>query len=126
VLPDIRNTEEQRTTVGLFQQYRINVVAVVAESFTFAFASSGFTHFHKDRGQVITSPIARFKILESSGSQDFGLWPGYRIRREFSGSSIEVKDETIIETLQWYHFISHDYQQTFDHLRQALTVFLRK
>ncbi|KAF1919735.1 107-domain-containing protein [Ampelomyces quisqualis] len=124
VLPDIRNTEEQKKTVGLFQQYGIDVGEVIAESYNFSFKNSGFTQFHKKRYPVIASPIARFKVLESSGSQDFGLWPGYRIRREFSGSSIESRDETIIETLQWYYFISHEYEQTFDHLTGALTIFL--
>jgi nuclear pore complex protein Nup107 len=126
VLPDIRNTEEQRRTVGLFVQYRIDVVEVVAQSFTFAFNNSGFTHFSKDGHTVITSPIERFKILESSGTQDFGLWPGHRIKRAFDGSVIEPKEEAVIESLQWYHYINNDYKQTFDHLKNALTIFLRK
>jgi nuclear pore complex protein Nup107 len=126
VLPDIRNTEEQRRTVGLFVQYRIDVVEVVAQSFTFAFSNSGFTHFSEDGHTVITSPIERFNILESSGSQDFGLWPGHRIKRAFDGSTIEPKEEAVIESLQWYHYINDDYRQTFDHLKNALTIFLRK
>jgi nuclear pore complex protein Nup107 len=126
VLPDIRNTEEQRRTVGLFRQYGIDVVEVVAQSFTFAFKNSGFTHFAKEGHTVISSPIERFVILEKSSSKDFGLWPGYRIKREFHGSLIEPKDDAIIESLQWYHYISNDYKQTFDHLNNALTIFLRK
>jgi nuclear pore complex protein Nup107 len=126
VLPDIRNTEEQRRTVGLFVQYRIDVVEVVAQSFTFAFSNSGFTHFSEDGHTVITSPIERFNILENSGSQDFGLWPGHRIKRAFNGSTIEPKEEAVIDSLQWYHYINNDYKQTFDHLKNALTIFLRK
>jgi nuclear pore complex protein Nup107 len=126
VLPDIRNTEEQRRTVGLFVQYRIDVVEVVAQSFTFAFSNSGFTHFSEDGHTVITSPIERFNILENSGSQDFGLWPGHRIKRAFDGSTIEPKEEAVIDSLQWYHYINNDYKQTFDHLKNALTIFLRK
>jgi nuclear pore complex protein Nup107 len=126
VVPDIRNTEEQRNAVVMFEQYRIDVVEVVAQSFTFAFNNSGFTHFTEDGHTVITSPIERFTILESSGSHDGGLWPGHRIMRAFDGSTIEPKEEAVIEALQWYHYIHSDYKQTFDHLKNALTIFLRK
>ncbi|KAF2032608.1 hypothetical protein EK21DRAFT_98738 [Setomelanomma holmii] len=122
VLPDIGNTEEQRTCVKLLEQYRIDVVEVVAQSFTFAFKNSGFTHFDENGSTVITKPITRFKILERQATGD--LWPGYRVRREFEGDVIEPKEEAIIEALQWYHYVGNDYKQTFDHLRNALIIFL--
>jgi nuclear pore complex protein Nup107 len=126
VIPDIRNSEERLKIVGLFRQYDIDVVEVVAQSFLFAFKNSGFTHFNENGETVITSPIKRFMIIEKTGSQDFGLWPGYRIKPDFAGSEIEPKEHAIIEVLQWYHYINNDYKQTFDHLRNALTIFLRK
>lgn len=126
VIPDIKNSEEQRKTVDLFNQYGIDIVEVIAQAFTFAFGNSGFTHFAKGGYTVITKPIGRFEILGPSDAHNAGLWPGYRIKREFGGEVIEPKEEAIIETLQWYHYISNDYQQTFEHLRNALTIFLRK
>jgi nuclear pore complex protein Nup107 len=126
ILRDIRNTEEQRRTIGLFKQYGIDVIQVVAQSFTFAFKHSGFTYFSKEGHSVITSPIEHFAILEKSPTQDYGLWPGYRIKREFDGSVMEPEEEAITEALQWYHYIIDDYQQTFDDLNNALTIFLRK
>lgn len=112
--------------VGLFRQYKTDVIEVVAQSFLFAFKNSGFTHFNENGDTIITSPIKRFKMIERTGSQDFGLWPGYRIQAEFTGSQIEPKEDAIIEVLQWYQYISNDYKQTFDHLRNALTILLRK
>jgi nuclear pore complex protein Nup107 len=126
VVPDIRNTGEQRNAVNMFQQYRIDVVEVVAQSFTFAFDRSGLTYFTEDGRTEITSPIERFTILEPSGTHDGGLWPGLRIKRAFDGSIIEPKEEAVIEALQWYHYINSDYKQTFEHLKNALTILLRK
>jgi nuclear pore complex protein Nup107 len=126
ILPDIKNTEEQRKNVALLKEYRIDVVQVVAQSFTFAFKHSGFTHFGEGGQSVITSPIERFKILEHSASHEAMLWPGYRIQAEFEGTTIEPKEHAVIESLQWYHYINDDYKQTFDHLKNALTIFLRK
>jgi nuclear pore complex protein Nup107 len=126
VVPDIRNTEEQRNAVNMFQQYRIDVVEVVAQSFTFAFDRSGLTYFTEDGRTEITSPIERFTMLEPSGTHDGGLWPGLRIKRSFDGSMIEPKEEAVIEALQWYHYINSDYKQTFEHLKNALTILLRK
>ncbi|KAH8728768.1 107-domain-containing protein, partial [Phaeosphaeriaceae sp. PMI808] len=125
ILPDIKNTEEQRRCVALLDQYRIDAVEVVAQSFTFAFKNSGFTHFNEEGYSVITNPIKRFKFLEKSATHELGLWPGYRIQRDFDqGSAIEPKEDAIIEALQWYHYIGSDYKQTFDHLKNALTIFL--
>lgn len=125
VIPDIKNTEEQRRCVALLEQYRIDVIEVIAQSFSFAFGNSGFTHFELGE-TIITNPIDRFRFLERTGAHDYGLWPGYRIQEEFPGSVIEDKEEAIIEALQWYHYVSHDYKQTFSHLRNALLIFLRK
>jgi len=112
--------------VDLFRQYKIDVIEVVAQSFLFAFKNSGFTHFNENGDTIITSPIKRFRMIERTGSQDFGLWPGYRIQAEFTGSQIEAKEDAIIEVLQWYQYINNDYKQTFDHLRNAVTILLRK
>lgn len=125
VLPDIKNSEEQRRCVALLEQYRIDVVEVVAQSFTFAFRNSGFTHFDNEGYSVITNPIKRFKIMEKvTTAQEQVLWPGVRIKREFDGDASEPKEEAIIEALQWYHYIGNDYKQTFEHLKNALTIFL--
>jgi nuclear pore complex protein Nup107 len=126
VLPDIKNSEEQRRCVALLEQYRIDVVEVVSQSFSFAFNNSGFIHFNDGGHTVITNPIKRFRILERIGIQDIGLWPGYRIQRDFDSIEIEPKEEGIIDALQWYHYVGNDYRQTFEHLKNALTIFLRR
>lgn len=126
VVPNIKNTEEQRRCVHLMEQYRIDVVEVVAQTFLFASKHSGFTHFDEEDNTVISNPITRFNILERTGNHDFGLWPGYRIQQEFSGSVIEEKEDAIIEALQWYHYTGNDYERTFLHLKNALLIFLRK
>ncbi|KAL5114815.1 Nucleoporin nup84 [Pleosporales sp. CAS-2024a] len=124
VLPDIRNAEEQGRIVNLFRQYGTDIVEVVAQSFLYAFKNSGFTHFDANGTSVITSPIQRFRIIEGTGSQDFGLWPGYRIIQDFGEAEMEAKEEAIVEVLQWYHYMTDDYRQTFDHLTSALMIFL--
>ncbi len=127
VLPDIKNSEEQRRCVGLLDQYRIDIVEVVAQSFTFAFRNSGFIHFDDDDHSVITNPIKRFKLMErATSAQEQVLWPGMRIRRELDGLTGGPEEDAIIEALQWYHYIGNDYKQTFEHLKNALTIFLRK
>lgn len=127
VLPDIKNSEEQRRSVALLDSYRIDVIEVVAQSFTFAFKNSGFTHFDDEGYTVITSPITRFEIMEPAvTAQEQILWPGVRIKRDLDGSVVEPKEEAIIEALQWYQYIGSDSKQTFEHLKNALTIFLRK
>jgi nuclear pore complex protein Nup107 len=125
VLPDIKNTGEQRRCVALLEQYRIDVVEVIAQSFTFAFKNSGFTHFDENTYTVITKPIKRFRILERVAGES-ALWPGYKVQREFDGDTIEPKEEAVIEALQWYHYVGSDSIQTFEHLKIALIIFLRK
>jgi len=124
VLPDIKNSEEQRRCVALLESYHIDVITVVAQAFTFAFRNSGFTHFDDEGYTVITSPIKRFEIVEPVNAQEHILWPGVRIKPSFEGTAIEEKEEAIIEALQWYQYIGGDYQQTFEHLQNALTIFL--
>ncbi|KAF2855850.1 nuclear pore complex protein-like protein Nup107 [Plenodomus tracheiphilus IPT5] len=125
VLPDIKNSDEQRRCVALLESYRIDVITVVSQAFTFAFRNSGFTHFDDEGYTVITKPIKRFEIVERvTTPQEQILWPGQRIKREFEGHAIEEKEEAIIEALQWYQYIGSDYEQTFWHLRNALTIFL--
>lgn len=125
VLPDIKNSDEQRRCVALMETYGLDVITVVSQAFTFAFRNSGFTHFDDEGYTVITKPIKRFEIVERVTSlQEQILWPGQRIKREFEGHAIEEKEEAIIEALQWYQYIGNDYEQTFWHLRNALTIFL--
>ena len=127
VLPDIKNNMEQRHCVALMEAYRIDVIQVVSQSFTFAARDSGFTHFSSAGYTVITNPIKRFKILEPiSAPQEQVLWPGVRIKRTFDGEKISHQDEIIADALQWYNYIGKDYENTFQHLNNALTIFLRK
>lgn len=125
VLPDIKNSDEQRRCAALLESYRLDVITVVSQAFTFAFRNSGFTHFDDEGYTVITKPIKRFEIVHRvSSPQELILWPGQRIKRDFDGRAIEEKEEAIIEALQWYQYIGNDYEQTFWHLRNALTIFL--
>jgi nuclear pore complex protein Nup107 len=127
VLPDIKNSDEQRRSVALMETYRINVIEVVSQSFIFAFRDSGYTHYSKEGDTIITSPITRFKILDRVQTpQEQLLWPGVRIKNKFEGSEIGSKDEIIINALQWYNYIGKDYELTFEHLKNALTIFLRE
>jgi nuclear pore complex protein Nup107 len=127
VLPDIKNSEEQRRCVALLNSYRIDIIEVVAQSFIFAFQHSGFTHFDKEGYTVITNPIKRFDIVEKvTTAQEHVLWPGVRIRGNLGDTTIDTEEEAIIEALQWYQYVSKDYKQTFEHLKNALTIFLCK
>ncbi|EMD95802.1 hypothetical protein COCC4DRAFT_183608 [Bipolaris maydis ATCC 48331] len=125
VLPDIKNSTEQRHCVALMESYRLDVIQVVSQSFTFAARDSGFTHFNSAGITVITNPIKRFKILEQvSVPHEQVLWPGVRIKRSFDGEQISEQDEIIVDALQWYNYIGRDYEHTFEHLNNALTIFL--
>jgi nuclear pore complex protein Nup107 len=127
ILPDIKNSSEQRECVGLMVSYRIDVFQVVSQSFTFASRDSGFTHFNNEGYSELTNPIKRFTILERvNTAQDQLLWPGVRVKRAFDGSDITPQDEIIIDAVHWYNYVGKDYQQTFEHLKNALTIFLRE
>jgi nuclear pore complex protein Nup107 len=127
VLPDIKNSSEQRHSVALMESYRIDVVAVISQSFTFASRDSGFTHFTKEGYGVITNPIKRFNILEKiTLPTEQLLWPGVRVKRTFNGAEISAQDEVVIDAVQWYSYVAKDYENTFAHLKSALTIFLRK
>lgn len=127
VLPDIKNSSEQRHSVALMESYRIDVVQVISQSFTFASRDSGFTHFTKEGYGVITNPIKRFNILEKiTLPTEQLLWPGVRVKRTFGGAEISPQDEIVIDAVQWYNYVGKDYENTFGHLKSALTIFLRK
>lgn len=128
VLPDIKNREEQRNCIALLDSYRVDTVEVVSQSFTLAFNHSGFIHFDEEGNSVITSPIKRFHLLEPTDSTDQKqrlLWPGLRIRSQFDGVEVEAKDEGIIDAVYWYNYLSTEDDETFEHLKNALTIFLR-
>lgn len=128
VLPDIKNRDEQRNCIALLDLYRVDTVEVVAQSFLLAFNQSGFIHFDEEGNSVITDPIKRFSLLESTESMDPNkklLWPNQRIRPEFNGSVVEPKDEGIIDAVYWYNYLSTEVDATFEHLKNALTIFLR-
>ena len=128
VLPDIKNREEQRNCIALLDLYRVDTVEVVAQSFLLAFNHSGFIHFDEEGNSVITNPIRRFQLLESTESMDANkkvLWPGQRIKPQFDGSEVERKDEGIIDAVYWYNYLSTEIDATFEHLKNALTIFLR-
>jgi nuclear pore complex protein Nup107 len=126
VLPDIKNREEQRNCIALLDSYRVDTVEVVAQSFTLAFNQSGFIHFDGEGYPVITNPIKRFEILQPTDpTKQKLLWPGVRIQPAFQGSEVEAKDEGIIEALYWYNYLGTEDEQTFEHLKNALTIFLR-
>ncbi|KAJ8108773.1 hypothetical protein OPT61_g7939 [Boeremia exigua] len=127
VLPDIKNRDEQRNCIALLDLYGVDTVEVVAQSFLLAFNHSGFIHFDKDNNSVITNPIKRFSLLESTEFMDPNkklLWPGQRIKPEFDGSEVEPKDEGIIDAVYWYNYLSTEVDATFEHLKNALTIFL--
>jgi nuclear pore complex protein Nup107 len=128
VLPDIKNRDEQRNVIALLDLYGVDTVEVVAQSFLLAFNQSGFIHFDEEGNSVITKPIKRFKLLESTEHIDPNkklLWPGQRIRPQFDGSEVEPKDEGIIDAVYWYNYLSTEVNATFEHLKNALTIFLR-
>ncbi|KAH6882702.1 107-domain-containing protein [Alternaria rosae] len=125
VLPDIKNNSEQRHSVALMESYRIDVVQVISQSFTFASRDSGFTHFTNDGYGVITNPIKRFNILEKiTLPTEQLLWPGVRVKRTFDGAEISPQDEVVIDSVQWYSYVAKDYENTFAHLQSALIIFL--
>ncbi|RMZ72588.1 nuclear pore complex [Pyrenophora seminiperda CCB06] len=125
VLPDIKNSSEQQHSVLLMEAYRIDIIQVVSQSFTFAARDSGFTHFNKEGYTVISNPITRFNILDDvENAQDRALWPGIRVKKTFDGAEISPQDEIIINALQWYNYIGKDYNHTFEHLKNAMTIFL--
>lgn len=128
VLPDIKNRDEQRNCIALLDLYRVDTVEVVAQSFLLAFNQSGFIHFDEEGNSVITNPIKRFSLLESTESMDPNkklLWPNQRIKSKFDGSVVEAKDEGIIDAVYWYNYLSTEVEATFEHLKNALTIFLR-
>jgi nuclear pore complex protein Nup107 len=123
ILPDIKNSDEQRRYIALLELYRIDIVNSIAQSITFALDHGGFTHFQGPQA-VLNKPVDRLRILEKAPTTGDSLWPGYRIRQPFGESSIEPKEVAIIEALQWLQYIGNDYKHTFRHLEQTLIIFL--
>jgi nuclear pore complex protein Nup107 len=128
VLPDIKNRDEQRNCIALLESYGVDNVEVVAQGFLLAFNQSGFIHFDDEGNSVVTKPIKRFQLLESTEAIDQNkrlLWPGQRIKPQFQGSQVEPKDEGIIDAVYWYNYLGREVDATFEHLKNALMIFLR-
>lgn len=128
VLPDIKNRDEQKNCIALLESYGVDNVEVVAQGFLLAFNQSGFIHFDDEGNSVVTKPIKRFQLLESTEAIDQNkrlLWPGQRIKPQFQGSRVEPKDEGIIDAVYWYNYLSREVDATFEHLKNALMIFLR-
>lgn len=123
VLPQIKNSVEQRHYIKNMELYPIDVITCIAQSITFAMDNGGLTHF-EGRNTIINKPAERFRILEDAPTTGDSLWPGYRIQQEFSGSKIEPEEKGIIEALQWLQYIGNDHENTFTLLKQALIIFL--
>ncbi len=125
ILPDIKNREEQKNCIALLDSYGVDTVEVVAQSFKLAFGHGKFTYKHDDGYLAITNPIKRFRIVRPLDPDEKDLlYPNLRIREKFDGSEIEARDEGVIEALYWYNYLGEEVEQTFDHLKNALTVFL--
>ncbi|KAJ4399002.1 Nucleoporin nup84 [Didymella pomorum] len=127
VLPDIKNRDEQKNCIALLESYGVDNVEVVAQGFLLAFNQSGFIHFDDEGNSVVTKPIKRFQLLESTEAIDQNkrlLWPGQRIKPQFQGSRVEPKDEGIIDAVYWYNYLSREVDATFEHLKNALMIFL--
>ncbi|KAF9694588.1 hypothetical protein EKO04_007502 [Ascochyta lentis] len=127
VLPDIKNRDEQQNCIALLESYGVDTVEVVSQSFTLAFNHSGFIHFDEENNSIISHPIQRFEMLQPTDVTDQKqrlLWPGVRIKAEFDGSELEPKDEGIIDAVYWYNYLSTEHEETFEHLKNALTIFL--
>lgn len=128
VLPDIKNKDEQRNCIALLDLYGVDTVEVVAQSFLLAFNHSGFIHFDEEGNAVITRPIKRFQLLQSTEDVEQNkkiLWPDQRIKTRFDGSVVEPKDEGIIDAVYWYNYLGSEVDATFESLKNALTIFLR-
>ncbi|KAF2829216.1 hypothetical protein CC86DRAFT_345795 [Ophiobolus disseminans] len=123
IFPNMKNSAEQEEYIDLLKKYEIDIVGSIAQSVTFALDHCGLTHF-EGKYAVLNKPVGRFRILEKASSNGDSLWPGYRIRGSFEGSSIEPKEAAVVEALQWLHYIPSDYTLTFRHLTQTLIIFL--
>lgn len=122
ILPDIKNNEEQKRCMGLMEQYQINHLEVVNETFRIQLRDTGFVN----DDLMTVKPIRRFTLIESWTEQDAYLWPGVRIKRNISGLDISAKDEAVIQSLLWYNHIEKDDEAIFRDLYTALETFLRK
>lgn len=123
VLPDIKNNDEQKRCVNLIQSYNLDNASLLDIYFQNMLENTGYTS--ADHGKIL-DPISRYTILEPQDGPESYLWPGQRIKRETSGGECTVKEDALIDCLQWNNHLSGDEEQTFTHLYRALLAFLSK
>ena len=117
MLPDIKNPSEQRSIIHLLEQYDLDPTEVISQNYVLT--------SQREFGQNPGDYISRFEILERTREQD-ELWPGHRIKRNFTGVELEPRDEALIETLRWLPHLEKDIKTTFDSLQSGLIFLLRR
>lgn len=115
VLPDIKNSDEQKRMIGLMRQYGIKPDLAVSQNYD----DTAVHDFLNDSSNY----IRRFEMLEPTREDQY-LWPGRRIKSEFSGFKIEQKEEKLIDTLRWHMHLEDEIDLTFQNLASALITFL--
>lgn len=124
VMPDIKNIEERKRCVTLMEQYRVNTSHAMDRNIDLALRGSGLV---SGPDGTVANPISRFTMLEgTTDQQEPYLWPGQRIKLDFSGLDISAGDEAVIESVQWFNHLNAEDDKTFGYLYHVLKVFLRK
>lgn len=117
ILPDIKNPEEQKNFISLMEQYHINPAEVISQNYQI----TSMRDFDKDASPY----ISKFEILEPTPEFEY-LWPGRRIKQDFSGLDIDEKEEGLIDTLRWQIHLEKETYYTFHNLHSSLIYLLRK
>lgn len=113
VIPGLHNANEQKQMVGLMDVYDIDPVKVISLNFNVT-VSRVFPNQDK-------VDIPKFELLQPF---DEPLWPGKRIKSEFSGLDITKGEEELIEALKWYLHLDKDINDTFKDLTKGLECLL--
>ncbi|KAF2873324.1 nuclear pore complex protein-like protein Nup107 [Massariosphaeria phaeospora] len=124
ILPQIKSGEEQERYIALMEQYRINVVDVLAMNCHISLDISGMCRMtDSDDKTIDPRRISKFELLEKVGVAE-DLWPGQRVKLKFAGQDITPQEDAVIESARWYSHDVRDAEMTFVALNQALSSFL--
>ena len=107
-LQDITDSAEQGRTIGLLQEYELDVVCILVEQLNWVID-------HSLVGGPIQKPL---RILE--WTDETKLHPGQRIIVDFLPDEVDQDDDAVVRCLQWFQLVHGQWQVTFEALTMAL------
>ncbi|KAF2198274.1 hypothetical protein GQ43DRAFT_169155 [Delitschia confertaspora ATCC 74209] len=112
ILPDIKNSDDQKDFLRLMEECGLDPVDAVSENYQCVLKASGLL-------DGIMRPVDRYVMLEPTKESDW-LWPGKRIKKNFFDFSTNVKEDAVLDCMEWYRHLQRFRGPTFLALTDAV------